>query len=125
MEQELKKIEKEDGRKRNGGARNNAGRKAFIDKLTKEEQKEIASIAEAKYWLDMAQKDAAPFVRKLVGDSKASWDARLRAAQEILNRALGKPKESLDLTSKGKQMGVPTPEQVARFAKRNVDARRL
>lgn len=95
VEPELKKTEKV-----NGGKRPGSGRKAFVNKLTDKEKKELAKISEAKYWVERAEEVAAPFIFELVDNPDATFDSRLRAAQEILNRALGKPLERNRLVDK-------------------------
>lgn len=92
---DLKSIEIKDydGRVNNGGAREGAGKKPFVDKLTKEEQTDLKEIAKAEFWAKACRDFAAPFVFSLVQDVNASNSDRLKAAQEIINRTLGKPKE--------------------------------
>lgn len=98
--EELNKPEKG----KNGGARPGAGRKAYASKLTVDERKKALAITEAKWWIERAETTAVPFLFKLVEDEKAANSDRFKAAQEILNRCLGKPKENMDLTSKGEQV---------------------
>lgn len=88
--QDLNKLDVE---KKHGGKREGAGHKFYVDKLTKEEQAALKEMAKAEYWLQACQDIAVPFVFQLVQDQEAGKSDRLKAAQEIINRALGKPKE--------------------------------
>jgi len=89
--EDLIKLEKQ--KATHGGLRPGAGKKPFVEKLTKEEQQELKEMAKAEYWLKACQDIAVPFVFNLVQDESAGKSDRLKAAQEIINRALGKPKE--------------------------------
>lgn len=85
-------------KKSKGGARPNTGPKPFVDKLTKIEKKELKDIAKAEYWMEACRDIAIPFIFELVEDQDAGKSDRLKAAQEIINRALGKPKERHELS---------------------------
>lgn len=80
-----------------GGKRPGAGRKPFIDRLTVEEQKKIKDVLEAKVWIDAAEKIAWPAIIDLASNEDVQDKVRFMAAQEIMNRALGKPKERHEL----------------------------
>ena len=66
--------------------------------------------------LARAQTDAA--IRTLTeihGDPSQPAPARVAAAQALLDRAWGKPSQSVDMTSKGERMGyvIPAPPEAA------------
>lgn len=82
-----------DGRASNGGARPGSGKKPFVDKLTKLEQAELKEMAKAEFWAEAFKDLAVPFVFQLVQDQDAGKGERLKAAELIINRFLGKPKE--------------------------------
>lgn len=100
--EELKGLKKVDGRVNNGlkpGENRGQGRKHSVAKLKEEAYK----IGEARFWADAAESIAAPFVMKIVdgfdeNGTPVPMEVRLRAAQEILNRALGKPKERQEVS---------------------------
>lgn len=79
--------------KKRGGAREGTGPKPFVDKLTKIEQQELKDMAKAEYWAEAFKNMAVPFVFQLVQDQDAGKGERLKAAELIINRFLGKPKE--------------------------------
>lgn len=81
-----------DRRKFNGGYREGAGRKPFVE-LTQVEREDLKRLAQAEFWLEACRDIAIPYVFQLVGDPNAGERVRFNAAQEIINRALGKPKE--------------------------------
>lgn len=91
----MKKTEK-----KNGGARPGSGRKSMakkLDELTKDGQAKVYAIMEADFWVRMANDKAAPRLAGIL-DSKDSKDENvIAAAKEVLNRALGKSKESIDV----------------------------
>lgn len=97
--EKIEKIEKPDKRVGNGGTRSGAGRKkGGRNQLTLEriaaKERFVANVAKVVDELFGLQMNAA---RK--GDG--------RAIDSLLDRAFGKADQSLDLTSKGKQL--PTP----------------
>ena len=95
MEKNLKKLEE---KKTWGGARSNSGKKPFIDRLTKDEMEQVKKAATAEYWGAAFEKIAKPFIFDTVDNPLAPWDVRIKAAQEIINRFLGRPKEFKELS---------------------------
>lgn len=89
---------KVDKRKFNGGKREGAGPKPLVDKLTKLEQAELKEMAKAEFWAEAFRDMAVPFVFQLVQDQEAGKGERLKAAELIINRFLGKPKERHELS---------------------------
>jgi len=91
----MEPILKIDKRKFNGGHKN-GGRKADIERIVSKE----FEIAKAEFWVKLAQEEAIPKLRrmlKLKDKEPNAW----KAAQEIMNRAMGKPTESVELSGKG------------------------
>lgn len=89
--EDLINLEKE--KATHGGLRPGAGKKPFVDKLTKIEQQELKDMAKAEYWAEAFKNMAVPFVFQLVQNQDAGKGERLKAAELIINRFLGKPKE--------------------------------
>lgn len=117
-EQSLKKLENG-----HGGKRKDSGRKIkakILDELTLEGQKRVYRILEADFWVRLANDKALPRLEAILDDPEANSESLRFAIKEVNDRAFGKPKESLDLTSRGKSIA-PTPEQRARYAKRHVN----
>jgi len=81
-------IEKEKTPK--GGKREGSGRKPSIDLLaTKEVKTRIAEL-----WVDLCDQYAIPYyVGVMQGTEEVSPDIKFKVGNDILNRALGKPKE--------------------------------
>ncbi len=99
---ESEKSEKIDGRKNNGstkGSNNGGGRKASIEKIRDEIRKQTI----AEFWVNLAETEAIPRLTQML-DSPFG-DVAWKAIKEVMDRAYGKPKESVDLTSKGKRIG--------------------
>jgi hypothetical protein len=96
----LQKLEKVDGRVNNGsspGSNRGGGRRPSIEKL----KAKAYSIATAEFWADLAQdKGIQRLLAILNFETDKPNDTQLRAVQEVLNRALGKPKESHEFTCK-------------------------
>jgi len=115
---EDKKVKKDGTLSKQGeGGGNHAGtqgRKPSIDKFASEELKALI----AKKWVAMAQELAIPYLESVFKDKTANHDIKKRAADTILDRAFGKAKESMDITSNGESIS-PKPEQVERFVKRH------
>lgn len=88
---DLINLEKE--KATHGGLRPGSGKKPFVDKLTKIEQQELKEMAKAEFWAEAFKNMAVPFVFQLVQDQDAGKGERLKAAELIINRFLGKPKE--------------------------------
>lgn len=86
-----------DGRARNGskpGENNGGGRKPSIEKL----KAEVIDIAMAEFWIKLAREKAIPKLQALLECGKS--ETEMKAAKEILDRALGRPKESMEITGK-------------------------
>lgn len=83
-------------RGQNGGARPGAGRKVSID-LIKDEAKKLAM---AEFWVELAENKAIPRLKSLMDnpDDEIAW----KGVKEVLDRAYGRPKESIDHTTNGK-----------------------
>ena len=76
-----------------GGARPGAGRK--------KEQRTIQSEKLREYLIEQVIKEKSPIIKALIKKAKGGDTG---AIKEILDRALGKAKESLDLTSGGEKI---------------------
>ena len=89
-----------------GGARPNSGPKPSIEKLTEK----AYTIAEAKFWVDLAENKAIKRLEEILDAPVREVGAKaiISVAKEVLDRALGKPKETVDVTSKGKALFSPT-----------------
>lgn len=87
------------------GTNHGGGRKPSIAKLKAKE----LDIAKAQFWVDMAQTYAVPQIIALVKAKRTPAIVKLRAAEMILDRALGKAKETVDL--KGSVKVSLTPEE--------------
>lgn len=92
-----------------GGKRENSGRKLNVDRLVEAKLAEGIKIGEAKFWVDLAENHAVPRLREILAAPLGSISDKtlLSAVRETLDRALGKPKESIDHTTNGKDL--PTP----------------
>lgn len=117
--EEVKKVKlKKDGtlsRQGEGASKENVGRKPSIAKIA---DKQISQYF-AEKWLELHKKYAIPYLESVFEpEQKASHEIKFRVSQEIANRAEGKPKESVDVTSMGKALN-PTEEQVKRLSKRH------
>lgn len=93
-----------------GGARPNSGPKPSIEKLIDK----AYTIAEAKFWVELAENKAIKRIEEILDSpiQKVGAKAVISVAKEVLDRALGKPKESVDLTSGGKTLKYVTPLEV-------------
>lgn len=89
-----------------GGARPNSGPKISIEKLAEKAYDKAYSIAEAKFWVDLAEDKAVNRLIEILEKPIREVGAKaiISVAKEVLDRALGKPKESVDVTSKGKAL---------------------
>lgn len=89
-----------------GGARPNSGPKPSIAKLTERLTEKAYTIAEAKFWVDLAENKAVKRMEEILDSpiQKVGAKAIISVAKEVLDRALGKPKESVDVTSGGKAL---------------------
>ena len=87
----------------NGGARPGAGRKLKREKLLEEAKKEVKDIATLEFWAEIAKNDAVPRLKKILNESKDDRSA-VSAIQEVFNRALGKPPDSLKLSGEVKSV---------------------
>ena len=85
---------------KNGGARPGAGRKAFVDKLTTVEKAQLYSITQAEYWVRVANDKAIKRLEEILDNPKENKEILMKAIKEVLDRALGKPKEHIDHTTK-------------------------
>lgn len=92
-----------------GGKRENSGRKLNVDRLVEAKLAEGIKIGEAKFWVDLAESHAVPRLREILAAPLGTISDKtlLSAVRETLDRALGKPKESIDHTTNGKDL--PTP----------------
>lgn len=115
----IDKIEK-DGRRNNGGPRAGSGRKIKRERLLEKAKEEVKDIASIEFWAMMAKNKAIPRLEGILNSTEAKDETVLAAVKEVLNRALGKSKEFVDLTSMGQQMYQPlTPEQLALLKAKN------
>lgn len=99
MEKEIEGIEGKpiDRRKFNGGARPNSGTKPFVDTLANPEVK----MRIAQKFLEMSERLAIPYLEGVAnGTIEVDAATRFKVNQEILNRALGKPRESMELSGR-------------------------
>lgn len=106
MEEVLGKLE--DGRKKNGckpGENRGGGWKTPMEKVRAQAKEEAFEIMKAEFWVRLAQEKALPRLVKILENPDDS--VAFKAAKEILDRSLGKPKESIDHTTNGKDL--PTP----------------
>jgi hypothetical protein len=110
----LKKLKTGEIKKR-GGSRPNSGRKPSIAKLKKEAYK----IAEAEFWADLAENKAIKRLIQILDKNKTTNPVLMKAIQEVLNRALGKPPETIDLSNKGKAFKGPLVYLPARHAEKD------
>lgn len=104
MEEALNTLKREDGRKNNGckpGEDRGQGRKPSAAKL----REEAYEIMKAEFWVRLAQEKALPRLVKILENPDDS--VAFKAAKEILDRSLGKPKESIDHTTNGKDLPMP------------------
>lgn len=86
----------EDGRTKNGGARDGAGRKkGQISLETKRKQ------AFEKLFVQSVNKEKKAIIDALVDRAKGG---DVKALIDVLNRVIGKPVEHVDHTTKGEQM---------------------
>jgi len=83
---------------RRGGARPNSGPKTPLEVLEKRAIDEGLKIGEAKFWMNLAENKAIPKLEQLLesSDDKAAF----KAVKEVLDRALGKPKEIVEHSGK-------------------------
>jgi hypothetical protein len=103
---EVKKVKKDGTLSKQGEGGGNhvgtQGRKPSIDKFASEELKALI----AKKWVAMAQELAIPYLESVFKDKTANHDIKKRAADTILDRAFGKAKESMDITSGGEKVSI-------------------
>lgn len=64
---------------------------------------EDAAEGERLYWLNMAKR-AQESLLEVLSDPDAPHAAIVSASKEIFDRAYGKPKESIDVTTKGRPL---------------------
>jgi len=83
------------------GTNNGGGRKPSAEKL----KEEAYEIMKAEFWVRLAQEKALPRLVKILENPDDS--VAFKAAKEILDRSLGKPKESIDHTTNGKDLPMP------------------
>ncbi len=90
----LETIKSEKGK--NGGVRARSGRKPFIDKLTGKEKEKVWKLTEARFWVEIAEEKAMVRLNEILDAPLAQVGSKalLTAVKEVLDRALGKPKES-------------------------------
>lgn len=64
-----------------------------------ENPKELAILRCAEIFEELAEKYALPYLRRvLMGEEDCSQEVKLKAAIEVLNRHVGKPRESVDIS---------------------------
>jgi hypothetical protein len=95
-EQSLKNLDNGHGGHREGSGRKTKAGK--LDELSKEGQKRVYSIMEADFWVKMANDHAAPRLERILTSGESKDENVIAAAKEVLNRALGKSKESVHMT---------------------------
>ena len=92
----------------NGGKRPGSGRKLKRETLLKEAKKEVRDIATLEFWAELAKDEALPVLRANM--ALGIGDTALRAAIHVIDRALGRTKESVDITSKQQRIGLTAEE---------------
>lgn len=120
----VNKVKKDGTPSRMGeGGGNHAGtqgRKANIEKLIESRVEDLRDITRVEFWARMAKDKAVVRLEGILDSTEAKDETVLAAVKEVLNRALGKSKEFVDLTSMGQQMYQPlTPEQLALLKAKN------
>ena len=104
-EKPLESLEKVERRGAKPGDNRGGGRKLNIERLVSTAKEEGYKIAKAEFWVKLAEDYAVPRLLSILENGKD--DVALRACQELLNRAMGKPKESIDHTTNGKDLPMP------------------
>lgn len=109
----------EDGRVNNGGARIGAGRKPLLNREDLDKVYELVSQHAAEVdETDLEKRERVlVLLEVLYGEGKKG---NIPAVKEYLDRQMGKSKESLDLTSKGKQIALPV---LVKFMEENNEKR--
>lgn len=98
MEEVTDKTEMASFKGQNGGYRPNSGRKPSIEKI----RAEIYDISKAEFWCKLANDKAVIRLQQMLDNPDDS--VAFKAVKEILDRTLGKPRESIDHTTKGESM---------------------
>lgn len=93
LEAENAVIESLKTMKSRGGYRCNSGRKANVVKIVEDQ----FAIAKAEYWAKIAQDVVMPRLLEIIKNEPASSRNLMVALQEVLNRALGKPTERVQI----------------------------
>lgn len=99
MESNLGKLE--DGRKKNGckpGENRGGGWKTPMEKVRAQAKAELVDIAKAEFWVALAQDKAVPRLTKMLDNPDDA--VAFKAVKEIIDRTLGKPKESVEIFGK-------------------------
>lgn len=101
-----------EGRKNNGskpGDNRGGGPKPNIERLVANAKEEGYKIAKAEFWVKLAEEKGVPRLIEILEAPLGTISDKtlLAAVKEVLDRAMGKPKESIDHTTNGKEL--PTP----------------
>lgn len=80
------------------GSNNGGGRRPSIEKI----RAEIYDISKAEFWCKLANDKAVVRLEKMLDNPDDA--VAFKAIKEILDRTLGKPRESIDHTTKGESM---------------------
>lgn len=106
MEESTEKTEKSPNL---GGRREGSGRKVHIERLIQEKVADQFKIKEAQFWVNLAEKYAVPRLQEILTSplDVVGGKTLLGAVKETLDRAMGKPKESIDHTTNGKDLPMP------------------
>jgi hypothetical protein len=92
--------------KQNGGARPGSGRKPSLELLKNEAKK----LAYAEFWVELAENKAIPRLKRMMDNpsDEIAW----KPTKEVLDRAFGKPRESVEHTGKDGERIFLTPQDV-------------
>lgn len=98
-------VEKNDSTKKlkpRGGHRPGSGRKPDLESARKAGIVEGYAIARTEFWLDLAQNKALPRLQEILDSplDVIGGKTLMTAVVAVIDRALGKPKESHELTGK-------------------------
>lgn len=81
-----------------GGKRENSGPKTPYAVLKERARLEGIDIGRAEFWMTLARDKAIPALEDMLCSTEDS--VRFKAAKEVLDRALGKPKETHEISGK-------------------------
>ncbi len=96
-----------DGRVNNGGKREGAGRKPLLNQEDLIKVQELVSQHSAEVDETDLEKRERVLVLMDILYKEGKAKKNIPAIKEYLDRQMGKSKESIDLTSKGKQLAMP------------------